>query len=99
MKGSRPSSKNQSSSSKNVSFENVKVLHKSKDPRKDPVQIAKTKHSLPGNSTLPLDQNQQFQARENRYGLFGDNGYGDLVEIKKRQISKEEKKAVMDRGM
>ena len=31
----------------------------------------------------------KFEGRDNRYGIFGDNGYGDLIEIKRRDLSKE----------
>lgn len=36
-------------------------------------------HQLPGNSTLPLEDERKVMARDNRYGLDGDNGYDEIV--------------------
>lgn len=42
--------------------------------------------SLPGNNFLSSLDEQKFGARENRYGLHGDNGYSDMVrEQRKRE--------------
>ena len=43
--------------------------------------------------------------RDNRYGIFGDNGYAELVEIKKRELTepeprpKEERPVLTREGM
>ena len=36
-------------------------------------------HQLPGNSMLPLEDERKVMARDNRYGLHGDNGFDDIV--------------------
>ena len=36
-------------------------------------------HQLPGNSMLPLEDERKVMARDNRYGLQGDNGYDEIV--------------------
>jgi hypothetical protein len=36
-------------------------------------------HQLPGNSMLPLADERKVMARDNRYGLQGDNGYDEIV--------------------
>jgi len=36
-------------------------------------------HQLPGNNMLPLEDERKVMARDNRYGLHGDNGYDDIV--------------------
>ena len=41
--------------------------------------------TIPGNSLIPLEDELK-QTRPNRYGLQGDNGYGDIV---KAQRAKE----------
>ena len=46
---------------------------------------------LPGNADLDYQEFLKYGQRENRYGIFGDNGYEDLVEIKKRPVAVIEK--------
>ena len=38
------------------------------------------KQALPGNNLLPQADEKRNQARQNRYGLDGDNGYDQMVE-------------------
>ena len=44
--------------------------------RKQPAQVAA---ALPGNNMLSQQDEKKIGARQNRYGLKGDNGYSDLV--------------------
>ena len=37
-------------------------------------------HALPGNKLLPQQDEKKNQARQNRYGLDGDNGYDKMVD-------------------
>lgn len=41
--------------------------------------------SIPGNSMLPFEDQSKLGARENRYGLYGDNGYSEMVEDQRRK--------------
>ena len=50
------------------------------------------KFDLPGNMDLDFNDGQKYGARKNRYGLFGDNGYSELIEIKRRKMKDEPKK-------
>lgn len=36
-------------------------------------------HKLPGNKMLSLQDERKNRARENRYGLEGDNGFDETV--------------------
>lgn len=47
------------------------------------------KHEMPGNSDIPVLEDLKYGVREDRYGIFGDNGYSDLIEIKRRDLSQE----------
>ncbi len=38
---------------------------------------------LPGNHLLNEKDESKLGARHNRYGLYGDNGYGEVVEIQR----------------
>ena len=38
-----------------------------------------TKHALPGNSMIPAELEKATRARQNRYGVDGDNGYSDMA--------------------
>lgn len=49
-------------------------------------RVKELKYELPGNSDVPYEQALKFGVRDDRYGLFSDNGYGELIEIKKRKI-------------
>ena len=44
---------------------------------------------MPGNSDINFEDQLKYEARDNRYGIYGDNGYGELIEIKRRDLSKE----------
>lgn len=33
------------------------------------------KFELPGNSEIPHSESQKYGVRDNRYGIYGDNGY------------------------
>ena len=59
------------------SADQIGVQEKSKTQKA--VNIALTKHQLPGNSVLPFEAERPIGVRENRYGIHGDNGYSDLV--------------------
>ena len=39
----------------------------------------------PGNNLLPLNDEKKFAARENRYGLQGDNGFDAIVNEERRK--------------
>lgn len=39
------------------------------------VNQAKNKHELPGNHLLPEEERKKLGVRQNRYGVYGDNGY------------------------
>jgi hypothetical protein len=41
--------------------------------------------SLPGNNILSSLDDQKYGARENRFGLLGDNGYSDMVREQRRR--------------
>jgi hypothetical protein len=41
---------------------------------------------VPGNNEIDYSELQKFEPRQNRYGIFGDNGYHDYVEIHKREL-------------
>ena len=43
------------------------------------------KHLLPGNHLVDEKEEAKVGARQNRYGTNGDNGYGQIVEIKKKK--------------
>ena len=44
-------------------------------------QAKMTKHGLPGNHILSEKEESKLGPRQNRYGIFGDNGYAQVVEI------------------
>ena len=44
-------------------------------------------YELPGNSLLANKEAQKLGVRDNRYGIYGDNGYQAVIEIKKRSIA------------
>lgn len=44
------------------------------------------KYELPGNNDVPYTEALKFGVREDRYGIFSDNNYGQLIEIKRRKI-------------
>lgn len=58
------------------------MIEQSKDLKIN--KAIKLKYDLPGNNDIPYHEDQKYGIRENRYGIYGDNGYGDLIEIKKR---------------
>lgn len=39
---------------------------------------------MPGNNELDLQDFNKLGHRQNRYGIFGDNGYQDAIEVSKR---------------
>lgn len=51
---------------------------------------------IPGNSELDYQEVLKLGARHNRYGIFGDNGYTDLIEINKRAPAIMEKTSSTD---
>ena len=42
-------------------------------------------HQLPGNNMLSLEDERKVMARDNRYGLQGDNGYNEIVKEQRRK--------------
>lgn len=48
------------------------------------------KHMLPGNHLLSEPEESKIGARHNRYGVAGDNGYSQIVEI--QRLKQEPKK-------
>eukprot|EP00347_Sterkiella_histriomuscorum_P003387 403364494 len=67
-------------------FSNEAITKPAKQNKKQLNKIKAMKYQLPGNSDIPYQNTLKFGAREDRYGLFSDNGYGELIEIKKRKI-------------
>lgn len=60
--------------------------------RSAPNDIAlQMKFELSGNNDLNFKEASKLGPRENRYGLYGDNGYAATVEIKKRKVEDEPK--------
>lgn len=55
--------------------------------------IKQLKFELPGNTDLDFNENQKFGARQNRYGIYGDNGYSELIEIKRRKMEDQPPKS------
>jgi hypothetical protein len=41
--------------------------------------------SIPGNSMLQFEDQIKLGTRENRYGLYGDNGYNDIVHEQRKK--------------
>ena len=41
----------------------------------------KLRRQLPGNNMLSEEEDKKYGSRKNRYGLYGDNGYGEAIEI------------------
>lgn len=56
------------------------------DNKHAPVNPNVVGHQLPGNKLLSLQDERKLRARENRYGLQGDNGFDEIV---KEQRAKE----------
>ena len=49
------------------------------------------KHQLPGNHILNEKEESKLGVRSNRYGIYGDNGYGKVVEIQKNKMNPKQK--------
>lgn len=41
---------------------------------------------FPGNNEIDYQEFQKLGQRDNRYGVYGDNGYSDYIEIKQRPL-------------
>lgn len=54
---------------------------------------------MPGNTMLPENETQKHGARENRYGLQGDNGYSEAVKEQRKMedlLAPPEKEDILD---
>mmetsp|Transcript_3879 Transcript_3879/g.3813 ORF Transcript_3879/g.3813 Transcript_3879/m.3813 type:complete len:128 (+) Transcript_3879:430-813(+) len=67
----------------------VKIDKKDASGKKEEDDINKMKmlrHQLPGNHLISEKEESRMGVRDNRYGINGDNGYGQIVEIKREKM-------------